>query len=591
MTKILVIEDEESIRTNLLETLTEENFTAIGAKNGREGIALAETSLPNLILCDVMMPEFDGYEVLKSIQNNPKTATIPFIFLTALGEKNDLRKGMNSGADDYLSKPYSIDELLQAIESRLARQTAMSQSYTKVLDKATEKLNRLTSYDRLTKLPERIYLQEEFEKYIARLNLNSNSPEANSDRAYLPILCIGLDRLDIMAETLGYVWQDLLIKAIAGRLQKCLVGNNIISRINNDEFAILLTTVNNKQELNNIAKDILETLAQPYFVERGQEILLVPSIGVSLYPHHGKDLEKLLPYASQTMKIVRQQGGNFYDFHRTNYNPIAQNRIALETSLYHAIEREELELHYQPRINIETREIVGAEALIRWNHPTFGLLPPDKFIAIAEETNLIVPIGEWVLRTACEKVKTWQQAGASSFRIAVNLSLRQLHQLNFQSVLFDICRSTGLKSQYIDLELTETIFLQQPEAMAFRLRALKTTGVKIAIDDFGKGYSSLLSLKQLPFDILKIDRCFVHNIDRDPTNQAIVAAIVQMANQLNLDIIAEGVETPEELAFLRQQNCREVQGYLFSHPLKASEFEKLLFSNRQSQMDTEVHSK
>jgi diguanylate cyclase len=584
MTKILVIEDEESIRVNLLEILREESFTTFEAKNGREGIALAETSLPNLILCDVMMPELDGYGVLQAVQKNPKTATIPFIFLTALGEKTEFRKGMNLGADDYLTKPYSIDELLEAIHSRLARQTTIAQSYTKALDKASEKLERLTSYDRLTKLPERVYLQEQFDKHIARLTLESDSPEAKQNKPYLPILCIGLDRLHITVENLGYFWQDLLIKAIAGRLQKCLGTSNIISRLNNDEFAVLLTEIDNKQELINVARNILETLSQPYLAEHGKEILLVPSIGVSIYPHHDNSLEKLLPYASQTMKYVKQKGGNFYDFYRTSFNPIDRDRIALETSLNHALERKELELYYQPRIDIETREIVGAEALIRWKHPTFGMLPPDRFIAIAEETNLIVPIGEWVLRTACERVRAWQQAGASSLRIAVNLSLRQLHQVNFQSVLSDICRDTGLRSQYIDLELTETLFLQQPETMAFRLQALKTSGVKIAIDDFGKGYSSLIALKQLPFDILKIDRCFVHNIDRDPKNQAIVTAIAQMAHKLNLDIIAEGVETSAELAFLRQQECREVQGFLFSRPLNAEEFEKLLFSQKNESL-------
>jgi diguanylate cyclase len=577
--KILVIEDEDNIRVNILEILREENFTAIGAKNGAEGVALAETTLPNLILCDVMMPELDGYGVLQAIQNNPKTATIPFVFLTALGERKETRKGMNLGADDYLSKPYRIDELLETIESRLKKQEIISRSYTKVALEANEELDRLVAYDRLTNLPEREYLQEQFDKIIARFNI-SQSGETNETKPYIPILCIGLDRLDVTIENLGYFWQDRLIKNIARRLHQYLGSQNIVTRLNNDEFVVLLTTATNKSTLSGIAQNILDLLSKPYTIEGGQEISIVPSIGISIYPYHGESLEKLLPYADRTMKQARQRGGNFYDFYKINYNPIHQNRIDFETSLNHALERQELELYYQPRIDIENRTIIGAEALLRWNHPVLGVLTPDKFISIAEETNLIIPIGEWVLKMACQQTKIWQEAGFPQFRMAINLSLRQLHQANFQSLLFGICKYTGLKPQYIDLELTETLFLQQPETMAFRLRALKTTGVRIAIDDFGKGYSSLVALKLLPFDLLKIDRSFVRNIDRDPKNQAIVIATLDMARKLNLDVIAEGVETSQELAFLRQQKCREVQGFLFSQPVKIDDFEKLLFPNK-----------
>jgi diguanylate cyclase len=578
MATILVIEDEESIRVNLLEILMEENFTAVGAKNGSEGITLAQNSLPNLILCDVTMPEVDGYGVLQTLQQNPKTAKIPFIFLTALGDKKEIRKGMNLGADDYLTKPYSIDELLEAINSRLERNTSISQYYIDVIDETADKLNLLNVCDRLTKLPERSYLQEQFTTIV-------QSQEDNQKKPYLSVLCIGLSRLDIALENLGYSWHDFLIKAVAARLKKCLGNDNIISRLSNEEFAVLITTARDKHKLSQIAKKLLEVLSQPYIIEQGKEVYLLPSIGIANYSIHSENIEKLLLYSSQTMKHVRKQGGNLYEFYRVGFNSLDRDRLALETDLNHALERQELEVYYQPRIDIETNQIIGAEALIRWNHPVFGLLAPNKFIDIAEETNLIVPIGEWVLRTACKQAKKWQEAGFTSFRIAVNLSLRQLNQINFQALLFEISRDTDFKSKYIDLELTETTILQQPEIMAFRLRALKTTGVKIAIDDFGKGYSSLIVLKQLPFDILKIDRAFIRNIHQEPKNQAIVTAIVQMANNLNLSLIAEGVETTEELAFLREQKCREVQGYLFSHPLNTKDFEKLLFSGKKLQLD------
>jgi diguanylate cyclase (GGDEF)-like protein len=485
---------------------------------------------------------------------------------------------MNLGANDYLTKPYSINELLEAINSRLDRNTRISQYYIDALDETADKLNLLTVCDRLTKLPERAYLQEQFENIV-------RSYKETPNKSYLSVLCIGLSRLDIALENLGYSWCDFLIKAVAARLKKCLGNDNIISRLSSEEFAILLTTASDKYELSQIAKNLLEVLGRPYIIEQGKEVYLLPSIGIASYPIHGDNIEKLLLYTNQTMKQLRKQGGNLYEFYRVGFNSLDRDRLILETDLNYALERQELEVYYQPRIDIETNQIVGAEALIRWNHPVFGLLAPNKFIDIAEETNLIVPTGEWVLRTACDRAKRWQEAGYSSFRIAVNLSLRQLYQINFQSLLFEISRDTDFKAKYIDLELTETTILQQPESMAFRLRALKTTGVKIAIDDFGKGYSSSIVLKQLPFDILKIDRAFVRNIHQDSKNQAIVAAIVQIANNLNLSLVAEGIETAEELAFLREQKCCEVQGYLFSHPLNKSDFEKLLFSGKKSQLD------
>ncbi len=570
MKKILVIEDEEFVRENIEELLDAEGFEVISAENGRIGVDLAKVMIPDLILCDVMMPELDGYNVLAALRQDSVTAAVPFIFLTAKSAKTDFRQGMELGANDYITKPFTRAELLGAIASRIKYDDKVREHYNIELQQAKEQLNYLIHNDSLTNLPNRLSLRERFKQI---------QPTDTDNEQLVTILCVGLDRFNQINENLGHEIGNLLLQAVAERLTACVEAGDTVARLDTDQFAIILATTQHKQEVGNIAQTILESISQT-FALAGQEIFITASMGIAIYPRDGQEIEQLLNHANTAMVHAKQQGGDQYQYYTVAYKIGSSDRLALQTALRYALERGELQLYYQPQVNLQTGQIVGAEALLRWQHPERGLVSPDKFIPLAEETGLIISIGEWVLHTACEQTKAWQNAGFSSLRVAVNLSSRQFSQIDLRHQLVQILMETGLDPKYIELELTESMLVQNTEVAIRRLNALKALGVEIAIDDFGTGYSSLSYLQQFPFDILKIDRCFIRNITENSNNAAITKAIIEMAKTLNLKLIAEGVETEAELSFVCKHKCDGMQGYLFSRPVPAHEFEQLLTSGK-----------
>lgn len=569
MIKILVIEDELFIRNNIVEMLELEEFEAIEAPNGLSGLEKAIAETPDLILCDIMMPELDGYGVLQKLRQHPNTINIPFIFLTALADRKDNRKAMELGADDYITKPCTPEELINAINTRLEKQANLTKNYTNALKQASEQLEYLIHYDSITKLPNRLLLREKFQEIV-------NHGEI------IPVLYLSLDRFKLIQETLGNATSELILCSVADRLIRNLGKTGIIASLNSEEFAIISTNpISQKTEAIKIAQTILDSLAQAFIIDEGdQEVFLTGSIGIAMYPRDERDIEKLLINASKAMEQSQHKGGNQYQFYSPTFNVGLSDRLTLETDLRYALEREELEIYYQPKVNLKNGKIAGAEALLRWHHSQKGIINPGKFIPIAEETGLILPIGEWILKTACLQTLSWQQEGFADLRIAVNLSARQFNQIDMRQRLVQILMETNFPAQYLELELTESILVENCEMAIRRLNGLKMLGVQIAIDDFGTGYSSLRYLQQFPFDILKIDRCFINEINRDQKTKAITKAIIEMAHGLELYVIAEGVETEAELAFLQEQQCDEIQGYFFSRPLPASEFEKLLFADK-----------
>lgn len=578
MKKILVIEDEDFVRENILDLLDAEGFEAIGAENGQIGLNLAKEMIPDLILCDVMMPGLDGYGVLTAIRQDALMASIPFIFLTAKAAKADFRQGMELGADDYITKPFTRAELLGAIASRLKKQAALETLYHTELQQAKAELNYLIHYDRLTHLPNHLSLREQFKQL---------QPKDTSDEKLVTVLSLDLDRFNQINDNLGQAVGDVLLKAVADRIKACVDSLGIVARLNATQFAIILAfdrqnacPTQYKREVGNLAQNLLNSLSQTFELAN-QELFITASIGIALYPRDGQEIEQLLNHANTALTQAKQQGGNQYQFYTTAFNIGSSDRLALQSSLRHALERQELLLYYQPQVSLKTGQIIGAEALVRWQHPDRGLISPDKFIPIAEETGLIVPIGEWVLKTACQQTKVWQNAGFSHLRIAVNLSSRQFSQIDLRHQLVAILMETGLDPKYIELELTESMLVHNTEVAIRRLNALKSLGVEIAIDDFGTGYSSLSYLQQFPFDILKIDRCFIHNIMDNPNNAAITKAIIEMAKTLNLKLMVEGVETEDELSFVCQNQCDGMQGYLFSRPLPSHDFAQLLRNNKR----------
>lgn len=568
MKKILVIDDEERLRTNIMELLKLEGFQTYGAKDGHLGILMAQEQVPDLILCDVTMPDKNGYEVLESLRTNPTTNAIPFIFLTARATMSDLRKGMNLGADDYLTKPFTRSELMSVISTRLAKQAAVTERFINEIKQVEEKLNHLIMYDTLTNLPNRRLWQEEF-----------NLSQAQLKGKQLPVVMLGLDRFNRIISSLGHTTADILLKEVADRLVNFLGNQKYISRIQAEQFAIILPPVNNPAEAQQHAQALIDVLSQPIRTE-DHEVFLTTSMGMAFYPQDGENADALIKNAGAAMVHADRQGGNNYLIYNSKMNLGTSEELSLEASLRHALVRAELRVFYQPQVSLTTGQITGAEALVRWEHPERGMISPVDFIPLAEENGLIILIDEWVLRAVCDKILEWKAKGFL-LKVAVNLSARQFSQSDLSSRIASILAESGLPPNHIELELTESSIVQNPEMAANTLNVLKATGLHISIDDFGMGQSSLGYLRRFTLDTLKIDRSFVRNVNLNTKNAAITRAIIEMAHGLGLRVIAEGVETSEELEFLQQNKCDDMQGFYFSRPLPSNDFEKLLFSGKR----------
>ena len=443
---------------------------------------------------------------------------------------------------------------------------------------ADEKIRYLAYYDGLTDLPNRSLFSE---------HLNQALRHAQRYEKRVATLFIDLDRFKQINDTLGHSGGDAVLRMVASRLRLCVRSSDSMSRLGpdsspdslsrfgGDEFTVLLTELQQAEDAAVVAQRIQAELEKPFEVE-GHEFIITSSIGIAIYPNDGEDAEALVKNADAAVHFAKTEGRNNYQFYTASMNVSSLERFKLEADLRKALERKELVLFYQPQVDLQTGQIVGAEALIRWEHPERGLLCPMDFIPLAEETGLILPIGDWVLSAACAQQKAWQTAGFGHLRVAVNLSIQQLRQKSFMQTLSDTLHAAGIDASYLELELTESKIMQKAEESITLLNDIKQTGITLAVDDFGTGYSSLSYLKRFPLDVLKIDRSFIADVVNDLDSAAIAKAIIAMATSLNLKVIAEGVETEEQLAFLRQHGCDEMQGYLFSKPVSAEEFARLL---------------
>lgn len=414
-------------------------------------------------------------------------------------------------------------------------------------------------HDLLTGLPNRVLFNERLQQSLAQAELEQET---------LAVMFLDLDRFKTINDTLGHAIGDQLLQTATQRLVGCLRDSDMIARWGGDEFTLLLPLVNSVDDVAKIAQRILDAM-KPTFLLNGHELYVTSSIGIALYPQDGKDAQTLLKNADAALYRVKEQGRNHYQFHTAIISSQASERLALDNSLHHALERKEFVVYYQPQINVATGEVTQMEALLRWQHPTLGIVSPRTFIALAEENGLIEPIGEWVLRVACEQAKTWHEMGLSSLRIAVNLSARQFQQPQLAHQVATVLAEIGLEPHFLELEITETATMQNVEFTQAILKELRDMGVRISVDDFGTGYASLSYLKQFPLHTLKIDQSFVQDLTDQPEDLAIITAIITLGRGLNLNVVAEGVETIEQMERLRSLHCKEMQGYWFSKPLDA----------------------
>jgi diguanylate cyclase (GGDEF)-like protein len=430
--------------------------------------------------------------------------------------------------------------------------------------KATEKqLEYQAYYDALTGLPNRLLFRDRVINAIA---------QARRNRRGVGVMYLDLDHFKLVNDSLGHSLGDALLSEVAGRLQGCVRASDTISRLGGDEFTILLIDTSSSEAIAGVARKILQSLMHPFRVE-GHELFVTASIGISIFPSDGDDVEMLLKCADSAMYRAKELGRNQAQMFTASMNERYGRRLVLEQSLHHALERDELVVHYQPIFDRNRKKIVSLEALVRWNHPTRGLTPPADFIGLAEETGLIIPIGEWVLRRVCHDLRVWRIAGMPPMRVGINISAPQFQQLSFARVVDGIMREYSSDPSGIEFEITETVAVQNIETTMNAMRELKEIGIRIAIDDFGTGQSSLVYLKRFPIDTVKIDRAFVRDVTTDESAAAIVVYVINLAHTLRLAVVAEGVETEEQWSFLKLNACDQMQGFLFCHPLPADETE------------------
>ncbi|UGQ48010.1 bifunctional diguanylate cyclase/phosphodiesterase [Massilia endophytica] len=434
---------------------------------------------------------------------------------------------------------------------------------------AEQRIQHIAHHDVLTGLPNRMLLQDRLSQAIAYAN-RSGHP--------LWVMLIDLDRFKFVNDTMGHKAGDLLLKTIASRLQSSVRESDTVARLSGDEFVAILSEYPDETLSPDIVGRVMRALAQPVLLD-GKEFAVTCSIGVAVYEADGTPAQHLIEHADIAMYSAKKMGRNCYQFYQPAMNEEAQERLRIEGALRKALERGEFVLHYQPQVDIASGDIVGVEALLRWQHPELGMVPPDRFISLAEETGLIVPIGAWVMQTACAQARAWLDTGLPELRMAVNLSARQFAQPGLVASIEKVLSDTGLPARCLELELTESVFMNDVTQAVGLLHELKALGVALSIDDFGTGYSSFSYLRNFPIDVLKIDRSFVGDIGRDgeeADQAAIVVSIIALAHNLKLRVIAEGVETAAQLAFLRRHACDEMQGYLFSRPLAAADLQAML---------------
>ena len=490
-------------------------------------------------------------------------------------ELGNLITDFNTMLDEIQLRDNELRDNRLQLEERVAQRTRELEIANEQLELSKEQAESVASrmeyhahHDSLTGLPNRILLNDRITNELAH---------ARRQQTNAALLFLDLDRFKIINDSLGHAVGDQLLRVIARRLNNCVRDEDTVARLGGDEFMVLLPRIGGSADAGRIAKKIIECLVDPISCN-GHELHITTSIGISIYPYDGADAEALIKHADISMYRAKELGRNKAVYYTAEMNAGSRKQLAMETNLRRALEKDQLKLFYQPKVDISRNMITGVEALLRWEHPTMGFISPLDFIPVAEDTGLIVPIGEWVLHTAFRQLKQWHNAGFTDLTVAVNLSSAQLSRPGFEDVVAQALKESGLDAGMTELEITENVVMENIDSAIIILEKLKYLGISIAMDDFGTGYSSLSYLRRLPIDIVKIDRSFVSEIPDSAEDVTIAQAIIAMAKSLKLSLIVEGVENVRQLNFFRQQNVNIVQGYLFSKPVEASELLKMLES-------------
>ncbi len=585
--KILIVDDVPDNLRLLSTTLTSQGYKIRCAKNGKMALMGARHDLPHLILLDINMPDFSGYEICQQLKADPATSSIPIIFLSAQDDILDRVKAFKMGGTDFIGKPFQIEEVLARVQNQLALQAANAeiQALNEQLEQRVkertmqlasanrdlkeeiwqrrqleQKLRHDALHDGLTELPNRTLFMQAIKRCL-------NSAIEDSEQQFA-ILFIDLDRFKIINDSLGHLAGDKLLIACAQRLKNCIVEDNILARLGGDEFTILLERAKDISDAVTIAKKILAEFSTPFTLGT-RSLTITVSIGIVMGNGEYSEEIDLLRDADTALYRAKELGKARYEIFDRQMYLDAMQRLDLENELRQAISVGELVLYYQPILDLSTRKLLGFEALVRWIHPQKGMISPDEFIPLAEETGLIVPLGEWVIDKACKQISIWQDSlpSANTLFMSINVAGEQLDDLNFLNNIDRIIAETKVDPKCLKFEITESMLIENTTKVVAVLNKIKNRKIQLSIDDFGTGYSSLSYLPQFPVDILKIDRAFINAMNVEQQNLEIVKAIVTLAKVLKMQIVAEGIETEAQLNTLKFLGVEYGQGFLISKPL------------------------
>ncbi len=517
-----------------------------------QGLEYLSTRSTGVVLLDLSLPDSCGFDTfLKVYAHSPK---VPIIVLTGHDDRTVALSAVKTGAQDYLVKGKLDRELL-----------LRSMQYSIERKRYQVQLEYQANYDALTGLPNRNLLHDRLRQSVFAQRFVRS----------IGVVFLDIDHFKFVNDSLGHNTGDKLLQKVAERLSASVRDGDTVARLGGDEFILILNDQTGQEVIYRAMQRIIGKVAEPIEID-GEELMVTASAGISLYPQDGPDVETLLKNADAAMYRAKEKGRNNFQFYTAEMNRQVNERLKMEGSLRRALERGELELYYQPRIHVPSGALVGCEALLRWRHPELGLTLPERFIGLAEETGLIVPIGEWVLKSACAQARAWQKKERAPIAVSVNLSMRQFRQEALAGAVDDALRHSGLDPRLLEMELTESLVMQDTEIAIRVLERLRLTGVEISVDDFGTGHSSLSYLTRLPISALKIDQSFVQDVKGtgSPDEGIVAQAIISLAHNLKLKVIGEGVETQAQFEFLKKHSCDEVQGYHFGRPMPAQDFER-----------------
>jgi diguanylate cyclase (GGDEF)-like protein len=595
---ILIVDDTPDNLYILARMLSKRGYKVRKALDGSMALTACKTLVPDLILLDIMMPEMDGFEVCQQLKANPETRDIPVIFLSALVDALDKVKAFKMGGVDYITKPFQLEEVLIRVQHQLLLRQAKDKiqqlnaelesrvrARTEQLELANQELKNeierrqelqnellhLALHDSLTNLPNRALFMESLQEAIAQLEREETHQFA--------VLFLDCDRFKVVNDSLGHSVGDELLKAISKRLHNCLKREDLLARLGGDEFAILLRRIADEAEAIAVAERILASLSTPFQLSR-HEVFINASIGIALSNVYDDSPEYLLQDADTAMYRAKALGRSRYHVFDPSMHQSILRRLELENDLRRAIEREELKVFYQPIVDLSSGRIVAFEALVRWFHRKRGFVSPAEFIPVAEESGTIHAIDLWVLQSACRQLQQWQKVGAidSNLSVGINLSAITFLRPHLTEEIRRIVTDLDFDPERLKLEITETAILENKDLAQAKIGELQQCGIKISLDDFGTGYSSLSYLHELPVNTLKIDQSFIRRMNGNPQNRDLIPAIITMAHTMEMEAIAEGIETQGQLNQLRKLACNCGQGYLFSAPLDAPSTRDLLAS-------------